>query len=141
MKRVSGPSAPIVSLEDAKMQMRIDSDAEDALIQGYLDAAIGWIDGLNGVLGRCATEQVWQASADEVACGIKPYDVTAETENADGSIDYTCAMPAESVPQVSQAVLMLAAYWYDQRMASVASGWNEAPFAVRALLSPLRVWA
>lgn len=141
MIRVTPPATPIVALADAKAHLRVDHAHEDALIQAYLDAATSWVDGFDGVLGRCVMPQTWQASVDEIAAGIVVYDVTATVENQDGSANYTCAMPAEKVPSVKAAILLLVGYWYEQRQASVEGNWSEAPLAVKALLAPLRVWA
>ena len=140
MIRVTPPTQPIVELNDAKAHLRVDHDHEDALIQTYLDAATAWVDGFDGVLGRCVMPQTWRASAAEALTGLPPYDATLAVINVDGTVDYTCAMPAEKVPAVRAAVLLLAAYWYEQRQAAVAANWNEAPLAVKSLLAPLRVW-
>lgn len=44
-------------------------------------------------------------------------------------------LPADDLPVVQQAILMLAAYWYDQRDGAAAE-----PASVMALLRPLRRW-
>ncbi|MFN3675300.1 MAG: head-tail connector protein [Sphingomonas pseudosanguinis] len=44
-------------------------------------------------------------------------------------------LPADDLPVVQQAILMLAAYWYDQRDAAAAE-----PASVMALIRPLRRW-
>lgn len=140
MIRITPPTAEIVSLDDAKAHLRVDHDHEDMLIQTYLDAATAWVDGFDGVLGRCVLEQTWRASAAEVLTTQPPQDASLAVINVDGTVDYTCAMPAEKVPAVRAAVLLLVAYWYEQRQAAVAANWNEAPMAVKSLLAPLRVW-
>lgn len=141
MIRVTPPAAAIVSLPEVKAHLRVDHAHEDTLIQAYLDAATSWIDGFDGVLGRCVLEQTWRATAAEVLADPVPLDASLVTINEDGTVDYTCAMPAEKVPSVKAAILLLVGYWYEQRMASVEGNWSEAPLAVRALLAPLRVWA
>lgn len=140
MIRVTPPTTPIATIAEAKKQARVDGDDEDDLIQTYLDAATSWVDGFDGVLGRCVMSQTWQASAEEVACGLAPPDVVSQVDNEDGSVDYTCAMPSEKVASVKAAVLLLVSYWYDQRSAATESRLEDAPLAVRSLLSPLRVW-
>ena len=140
MIRVTPPTAEIVSLDDAKAHLRVDHDHEDALIQVYLDAATSWVDGFDGVLGRCVLEQTWRATAYEAARIIAPHDTLLIVVNEDGTVDYSCAMPAEKVPSVRAAILLLVGYWYEQRQASVDANWQEAPLAVRSLLAPLRVW-
>ena len=42
---------------------------------------------------------------------------------------------------VTQAVLLLASHWYNQREASVQGGMSDVPFGVAALLKPWRVFA
>lgn len=60
---VTPPSARPVSLADAKVHLRVDDDAEDALIEGYIDAAVGHLDGYGGILGRALMRQDWRESA------------------------------------------------------------------------------
>lgn len=141
MIRVTPPATAIVSLPEVKAHLRVDHAHEDALIQAYLDAATSWIDGFDGVLGRCVLEQTWRASAVEAERIIAPYDTLLIVVNEDGTVDYTCAMPAEKVPSVKAAILLLVGYWYEQRQASVEGNWSEAPLAVKSLLAPLRIWA
>jgi uncharacterized phiE125 gp8 family phage protein len=52
------PPARLVSLEDMKAHLRVTADDEDALIEAYIDAACGWLDGPDGWLGRCIGSQV-----------------------------------------------------------------------------------
>lgn len=136
MIRVAAPTVPIVSMDELKEHVRVDGDEDKAILQVYLDAATAWVDGFDGVLGRCVMEQTWRGDAD---C-LPPIDMQSETVNADGTRDFICAMPAEKVPVVKAAILLLVAYWYDQRLATTDKSWSEAPLAVRSLLSSLRVW-
>lgn len=140
MIRIEGPTDQIASPEEVRLQAKIDADDEDYLIQIYLDAATAWVDGFGGVLGRCVMSQTWRATADEVACGWKPMDVVSETVNEDGTVDFVCAMPEDKQALVKQAVLMLTAYWIDQRMSATDQRFEDAPLAVRSLLSSVRVW-
>lgn len=140
MIRTVPPEAPIVSLEDAKAQFREGSDFEDWLSQGYLDAAEAWIDGFDGVLGRCVLPQTWRASASEVACGVKPRDIITTTENVDGTVDYVCGMPAHKVAMVRVAMMQLVAHWFDHRDAVSELRLEEMPMGVRALIGSVREW-
>lgn len=140
MIRITPPTAEIVTLDDARAHLRVDHDHDDMLIQTYLDAATAWVDGFDGVLGRCVMEQTWRATAEEARCMVAPLDTIAVVVNDDDTVDYTIAMPAEKVPSVRAAILLLVGYWYEQRQASVEGNWAEAPMAVRSLLTPLRVW-
>lgn len=58
------PAAGVVTLPEAKAHLRVTSSAEDGLIQGLIDAATQYLDGLNGILGRALAEQEWQESWD-----------------------------------------------------------------------------
>jgi uncharacterized phiE125 gp8 family phage protein len=49
-----------VSLADAKLHLRVDGDDEDILIEALLDAAVQYLDGWSGILGRCLISQQWQ---------------------------------------------------------------------------------
>ncbi len=58
---VAPPAETPITLDDAKAQCRILDNYENALIQSYLDAAVSWLDGYSGVLGRCMVTQTWRA--------------------------------------------------------------------------------
>lgn len=58
------PPAPVVSLEEAKMQCKVRHDEEDALIEMQIAAATAHIDGPGGWLGRAIGEQVLEARFD-----------------------------------------------------------------------------
>lgn len=64
LKLVTAP-ALLVSVADTKLHLRVDSADEDAVIEGYLRAAIGWLDGWKGVLGLALKPQVWDLVYDE----------------------------------------------------------------------------
>lgn len=51
------PPNPIVTSDMAKAHLRIDGDDEDDLLDLYIDAAQGMIDGPYGWLGRCIGQQ------------------------------------------------------------------------------------
>ncbi len=55
------PPAPVVTLEEAKRHLRVDGGDEDVLVQAYIDAATGHIDGPDGWLGRAIGKQVLEA--------------------------------------------------------------------------------
>lgn len=49
--RISQPE-PLVTLDRVKQHLRVDHAEEDELIQMYLDAALSYVDGPDGVCGR-----------------------------------------------------------------------------------------
>jgi uncharacterized phiE125 gp8 family phage protein len=54
-----------VSLDDAKRQLRVDGDDENAKITSLIMAAVGYIDGYSGILGRCIISQTWEQKFDD----------------------------------------------------------------------------
>ncbi len=61
--RTSAPVAKPVSLEEARLHCRVDANDDDAVISAFIDAAIVYLDGWSGVLGRCIVNQGWRQSA------------------------------------------------------------------------------
>lgn len=61
---VTGPAVALISLADAKAQLRIDGDEENAPVQGFVDAATGLLDGYSGLLRRCLIRQKWAQAFD-----------------------------------------------------------------------------
>ena len=59
---VSGPSISPVTLAELKGAARVDFNDDDTILQSYLDAAVGYLDGWNGVLGRALINQEWRVS-------------------------------------------------------------------------------
>lgn len=57
--RVALPSVPPVSLDELKAAARVDFDDDNVILQSYLDAAIGYLDGWSGILGRALINQGW----------------------------------------------------------------------------------
>lgn len=60
---VTAPVA-VVSYAEAKAQIRSDNDAERSLVEGYIAAAVQWMDGPEGWLGRSLGEQTLELSTD-----------------------------------------------------------------------------
>jgi uncharacterized phiE125 gp8 family phage protein len=58
---VTAPTAALVTLTEAKAQLRITGTSEDTLVQGLIDAAVAQLDpGLGGWLGRALGAQTWE---------------------------------------------------------------------------------
>ncbi|UXT99915.1 head-tail connector protein [Agrobacterium tumefaciens] len=62
--RVTAPAALPVSIDDVKKSLRIDSDDDDDLIGGLIQAAVDHYEGWTGILGICLVEQTWRQSFD-----------------------------------------------------------------------------
>ncbi|WP_193336171.1 head-tail connector protein [Devosia beringensis] len=61
---VTPPEILPVSLEEAKLHLRVEDNDEDTLINALLRAAVSHLDGWTGVLGRCLVEQTWRLDFD-----------------------------------------------------------------------------
>lgn len=59
LKLILEPGGFPVSVDEAKAQARIDVDDEDDLIGDLIAAAVGKLDGPNGLLGRALITQTW----------------------------------------------------------------------------------
>ena len=88
--KVITPPGPIVSLDEVKLHCKIDSDDENVLVQSYIDAAVRWIDGPGGWLGRALGKQTLELSG-WFGCRVisLPYppiigNVSVLTEDEDG---------------------------------------------------------
>jgi uncharacterized phiE125 gp8 family phage protein len=58
--RTAAPSAAPVSLDEAKLHLRIDHNDDDTLISSLIDAATAYLDGWSGILGRALVTQTWR---------------------------------------------------------------------------------
>jgi hypothetical protein len=65
---VTPPTDTPVSLDEAKLHLRVDGDDEDTYITALIAAATGHLDGFTGILGRCLMAQTWSQEY-EAACG------------------------------------------------------------------------
>ena len=101
---------PAVSLEEAKLHLRVDSCADDDLIR---------------VLCLACT----QLAEHELQRGL------ISREGVEGFGEETQAVPAS----VRQWILVHVAYYYENRQLATAQGLTPLPF-VGALLDPFRNW-
>ena len=61
----AAPDELPVDLDRFKSQARIDATTEDALLRAYLRAAIAYLDGPTGILGRALMTQTWYWRLDD----------------------------------------------------------------------------
>lgn len=157
---VTAPTAEIVTLADMKAHLRVTHSAEDDLIEALTAAAVAYLDGWTGVLGRCVASQVWRVTLDAPGCYTLPMpDVTsAQAAYAAGAsaltlkatargpqieiteacdVTFTCAMPAPMAALVAQAVKLLVGHWYANREAA-GPAMAETPLAVDMIVSAIR---
>ena len=59
LRLIQGPADMPVAAALVKSQLNIDFDDDNALIDAYIAAAVGYLDGQSGVLGRCMVNQEW----------------------------------------------------------------------------------
>jgi hypothetical protein len=153
---VTPPTSSPVTLAEAKLHCRVDHADEDTLIDALIAAAVGYLDGWRGVLGRAIMPQTWSVAVDCAGRYVLPMpDVTAaeidglslatkataggpEIEvDAAGTVLFTCAMPAEQLPAVKVIILLLVGHWFANREA-VSAQMAEIPMAVDMLVASLR---
>ena len=57
--RDSPPTAELVTVDQLKAHLRVESDDFDSQIEGWRAAAMGHLDGYAGILGRALAAQTW----------------------------------------------------------------------------------
>ena len=92
---VTGPVDPAVSLVGAKAHLRVDHDADDALIEALVEAASGMIDGPDGI-GFCLQEQTWRLTLD----GFNEFGWGRLHSTDDGRRDLRIRLPLRPVVSV-----------------------------------------
>lgn len=70
LDRTVAPTAYPVSLPEVKANARVDESAEDALILSYVAAAVDYLDGPRGILGRALLTQTWEAKLSDFSLPI-----------------------------------------------------------------------
>jgi uncharacterized phiE125 gp8 family phage protein len=80
---IDPPEYPVVSLEEAKVHLRVDHDDDNDYIESLVAVATATIDGPTGWLGRCLVEQTleWRGSGFGPCDGRLPYPPVAEIES------------------------------------------------------------
>lgn len=128
----SPPAALPVSVTDARVQCRIDDDVEDDLLQSYIAAATGHLDGIGGVLGLALVTQVWTVALDgwrdRVLLPIEPVQSIA--------VEYDDANGDTIVPDLPLPYELVRAYGAG---ASVVLRPGFAPPALAAARYPVRI--
>lgn len=56
------PAVALVTLQEAKSHLRVSAPDDDALITGLIGAAMQYLDGWGGILGRCIMAQTWKVT-------------------------------------------------------------------------------
>lgn len=141
--RTVAPTAPVVTLDEAKAHLRISHDDDDLLIQSLIDAATEYLDGLDGVLGRALSPQTYEAVFDASPAYRLPLVpiVSSTVTEADGAatVEFTAGYPDGVPAPIKHAILMHVATLYDHRE-QTDKDWKPTR-AYEALLTPYRRWA
>lgn len=171
--RVGEPLSELVTLEDAKAHCRVDGDGDDRLVAGYIAAAIAYLDGPRGVLGRVVQRQQWRLDlhygwdCDIVLPLPDAVDVTAISYDTEGAeipvgvdlqqdgpmtrvrplqpaaqpvrILFVADVPADILPALRQAVLLIVGHWYLHREEVGAGSFTRLPMSAQNLLAPLKM--
>jgi uncharacterized phiE125 gp8 family phage protein len=78
MQLITPPVGPVVPLPDLRAHLRVDGTEEDALILSLEAAAVAYLDGWGGVLGRAIKTQTWRMEVDHWGQFLLPLpDVSA----------------------------------------------------------------
>jgi hypothetical protein len=160
---VTGPSVPVVALEDLCAHLRVVGNHDDAVILSLHDAAVAHLDGWRGVLGRAIRAQTWRVTVTGPGPHLVPMpdvtsvaatsgggpvaaaqsltarglEVTLPEGTAEAVLTFTCEMPAQQRPAAETAIKLLVGHWYEHREA-VGAAAQELPLAVDALVGALR---
>lgn len=152
--------ASLVALALAKSQERITQNAEDTLIQQYLDAADVQV---REYLDRCV--YATQGDLDTAKQGVSLTDAFTAYETARATWDSSSGTELDVVtwdaaksdwrearvaanrvyrgivvnPAITQAILLLVAHWCVNREAVVADRPVELPWGVQNLLTGFRI--
>lgn len=68
---VTPPASLPVTVDEAKLHLRVDGDEENTLIEGLIAAAVSHLDGWTGILGRALVEQTWRQDFDSFGCSMR----------------------------------------------------------------------
>lgn len=100
------PADDVVTLEEVKRHCRVDTDEDDDLLEAMIEAAVGHLDGKDGILGRCLLTQRWALplpdfETDDGKIRLRFPDVSAVV-----SVAYYDADGAEHVVDAATYLLM-----------------------------------
>lgn len=132
---VEAPSAPVVSLPELKAHLRVDDYDSDVMIEAMHSAAVAYLDGWHGILGRAIMPQKWKETftchgphrltlpdATEITVTVDGEAVPGPIIGSDALgwwvepsygmspdatvIEYSCALPAQQLPAAQAAVML-----------------------------------
>jgi uncharacterized phiE125 gp8 family phage protein len=109
--RTVAPADLPVTLAEAKAHCRVDHAEDDILITALIGAAVSYLDGYTGILGRCLVTQTWRADYagfDDLRLPLWPVaSVTSVTyRDAAGTVQTVSAANYQLVRDASGAVIL-----------------------------------
>lgn len=84
LRLVTPPDDDVVTLEEAKAHLRVDTSDDDAVIQAMVTAATEFVDGAQGFLGRALMLQTWDYFLDRFPC----YGTSSIVHLGTGAVPY-----------------------------------------------------
>jgi len=85
---IQGPMDALVTLDETKRHLRVDSSAFDDQINMLIGAATAYLDGLGGILGRALRPQTWQLDLPAFPIGICGIELPLPPTISVASISY-----------------------------------------------------
>lgn len=70
LKRITPPANMPITLAEAKKHLREDSDDFNEQIEAFIEAAVDFVEGPTGFLGRALIDQEWDLYLDAFPCSI-----------------------------------------------------------------------
>lgn len=145
---VTPPTDVTVTLEEAKLHLRVEGDDENTLITGLIAGAVSHLDGWTGVLGGALADQTWRQDFDSFACTMRlPIGPVTEIvsityRDADGQLstvaDSNYALVTDAIgPRVFwDAGFSAPTGLYEQGAVSVTyqAGYDVAPPAIKVAI-------
>lgn len=142
---VTPPACEPISLQEAKDHLRVDSTADDALIEALISAARQSIDGPLGTLGRCLITQTLELTLPEFPTEIvlpcpPLIAVTSVEYRTGGSPEYdpltsyqvSRSEPARIKPASSESWPTAVEDTYDAVKVTYTAGYGAHPGAIPA---------
>lgn len=124
--RIGAPTALPVSLAELKAHCRIDLDEDDALLMGYLRAAVEWVESYTGLALISST---WQQTASAFPTASIRYpnaaiELSRRPVQAITAIDYLDAGGVAAV--LDPSIYVLAGVGGNRRSARITLGTGQA---------------
>ena len=164
---VTAATGPVVPITEMREHLRVDGVEEDYSIAQYETAAVAYLDGFKGILGRAILPQTWSQEFDgwgELRLALPDVSSVTVTDDdgaaattaticvdgrgwyvdAEGTgpapitVEYTCGMSAAHLAVAKMAIKLLVGHWFESRQAASAVSISSVPMAFDSLVSSIR---